>query len=290
VSAPVIVELSAGRLRLALRPDLGGSVAGLWRDGEPVMRSVAPAQLAGPRQSACFPLVPYSNRLGHRRFRWQGGAYTTQPNFDGDTPHSLHGVGWRRAWIVEHADDRAATLSFVHRADADWPFPFTATQTFRLDGDSLDMTLAMVNDEPDRVAPAGLGWHPYFAKRSGSRIELDVTARWDTDDTGLPTGRTNVPPFSHEVVQLAVDHCHEGWPGVATIHDDHGSLRLTSSLPRVVVYTPPSQPFFCVEPVSHVTDAINADDPASRGLVALAPGAAMTATMRLEIEPHRPLP
>ena len=92
-------ELHAGALRLVLRPDLGGSIAGLWHRHLPVMRSTEAADLAGARQSASFPLVPYSNRLGYRRFRWKGHDYTTLPNFD-DSPHSLHGVGWRRPWEV----------------------------------------------------------------------------------------------------------------------------------------------------------------------------------------------
>ena len=91
--------LGAGALRLAVRADLGGSLAGLWHAGIPVLRSVEPGELRGPRQSACFPLVPYSNRLGHRRFTWQGRDHATQPNFEG-SPHSLHGVGWQRAWQV----------------------------------------------------------------------------------------------------------------------------------------------------------------------------------------------
>ena len=90
-------ELHAGALRLALRPDLGGCIAGLWHRDTPILRSTEPAALDGvARRPACFPLVPYSNRLGYRRFRWKGSDYTTQPNFD-DNPHSVHGVGWLRA-------------------------------------------------------------------------------------------------------------------------------------------------------------------------------------------------
>ena len=65
-------ELHVGALRLALRPDLGGAVAGLWHRETPILRSSEPGRLEGPRQSAMFPLLPYSNRLGYRRFRWRG--------------------------------------------------------------------------------------------------------------------------------------------------------------------------------------------------------------------------
>ena len=49
------VELRAGELRLALRPDLGASIAGLWQGSEPVLRSTGPALLGAyaPVAAAC---------------------------------------------------------------------------------------------------------------------------------------------------------------------------------------------------------------------------------------------
>src|SRR6266481_4276258 len=92
-------ELHAGALRLALRPDLGGCIAGLWHRDTPILRSTEPELLSGSRPSACYPLLPYSNRLGYRKFRWKGHEHTTQPNFDAN-PHSVHGVGWQRPWEI----------------------------------------------------------------------------------------------------------------------------------------------------------------------------------------------
>jgi aldose 1-epimerase len=57
-AAAPFVELRAGDLRLALRPDLGGSIAGLWLGDTPVLRSCEPTALKAPRQSGCFPLAP----------------------------------------------------------------------------------------------------------------------------------------------------------------------------------------------------------------------------------------
>ena len=60
-------ELHAGALRLALRPDLGGSIAGLWHRHLPVLRCTEPAELAGARLSGCFPLLPYSTPFQRKR-------------------------------------------------------------------------------------------------------------------------------------------------------------------------------------------------------------------------------
>ncbi len=277
------LELRAGGLRLALRPDLGGSIAGLWLDDTPVLRSVEPGALEGPRQSGCFPLVPYSNRLGFRRLRWQGREYTTAPNFDEDTPHSLHGTAWRQPWRVVDASATTATLALTQRGDAHWPFTFDVEQRFELDPTALTMHLALTNIDA-RAQPVGLGWHPYFPKRSRSRLHIECSARWETDvRTQLPTRRVAHGGIDGEVRHMDFDHCFEGWRGAARVRDEALSVSVTSSLPYLVVFTPPTREHFCVEPVSHVSDAIHMSAPEAHGLVALPAAETLSAWMRLDI-------
>ena len=274
-------ELHVGALRLALRPDLGGAVAGLWHRETPILRSSEPGRLDGPRQSAMFPLLPYSNRLGYRRFRWRGHDYTTRPNFD-DSPHSLHGVGWMRPWTIVSSSVLEVVLEMKHGGDADWPFAFTARQYFSLSPESFGARLQFTNDaEVDQ--PVGLGWHPYFARRSRSRLHIELSDRWDSDPTKLPTRKVAQHGIDSDLSHLDFDNCFEGWRGPARIRDERFSLQLSSSLTSLVVYTPPERDYFCVEPVSHVSNAIHMAEPATHGLVALVPGATLEAWMKLEI-------
>lgn len=276
--------LIAGDLRAVVRADLGGSLAGLWHGQTPVLRSVEAAALQGPRQSACFPLIPYSNRLGWRRFMWQGHEYTTVPNFEG-SPHSLHGVGWQRPWQAVVCTNSAMTLRMRHLPDADWPFAFDAEQRLVLTPRSLRMELDMTNT--DKVPqPAGLGWHPYFPKRAASCVDIRVNSRWEADATLLPTHAVDQPALRGRVDAMNFDHCFGGWNGTALIEDAELMVRLSASVPWLVVFTPPAQPHFCVEPVSHVNDAIHAPDPAAHGLVTLPPGKTLSAWMTLDIEPQ----
>ncbi|MEO6030323.1 MAG: aldose 1-epimerase [Burkholderiaceae bacterium] len=274
-------ELRAGGLRLALRPDLGGSIAGLWHGATPILRSTEPPALAGSRDAGCFPLLPYSNRLAYRRFRWKGRDYTTAANFDA-SPHSLHGVGWLRRWDIESSSAVEVVLRCVHVGDADWPFAFEARQYFTLTPQSMSVQMVFTNTA-DVVQPVGLGWHPYFLRRARSRLHIEVSDRWDTDATHLPTRKLAQPGIDGDVVHLDFDHCFEGWRGPARIRDEKFSLQLTSSLPYLVVYTPPDKEYFCVEPVSHVPDAIHRDEPLTHGLKSVAPGERIDASMKLEI-------
>lgn len=275
------VELHAGALRLALRADLGGSIAGLWHRDMPILRSTDPGVLVGARQSGCYPLVPYSNRLAYQRFRWNGRDHTTARNFD-DNPHSVHGVGWLRPWHVVSQDAADALLRYAHAPDAHWPFAFEAQQRFVLTAQSLQVQLSITNTA-DVGQPVGLGWHPYFPKRERSRLAIDVSHRWDSDATQLPVQQLAHTRVDGRVAELAFDHCFDGWHGPAQLGDEAFALQLTSNLTHLVVYTPADKPYYCVEPVSHLSDAIHRADPAAHGLRTLPPGEAFDAWMKLEV-------
>jgi aldose 1-epimerase len=274
-------ELHAGALRLAVRPDLGGSIAGLWHRETPILRSTEPGALESARRAACFPLVPYSNRLGYRRFRWKGQDHTTQPNFD-DSPHSLHGIGWLRPWQVVSHNAIDLALALAHAGDGDWPFAFEARQHFSLTPDALIAQIAVTNTG-DVAQPVGLGWHPYFPKRARSRLHIECSNRWDADAAQLPVRKVAQSGIDADVAHLDFDNAFEGWKGPARIRDEKCSLQLASSLSWLVVYTPQDKDYFCVEPVSHLGNAIHMADPAAHGLRTLQPGETFEASMTLEV-------
>ena len=277
----MIHELHAGALRLSVRPDLGGAVAGLWHRETPILRSTEPAALADSRSAAMYPLLPYSNRLGYRRFRWRGHDYTTRANVP-ESPHSMHGIGWQRPWRIVSSSAIELVLGLDHPGDADWPFAFEALQYFSLSPESFVARLQLTNTAT-LEQPAGLGWHPYFVKRARSRLHIELSSRWESDATKLPTRKVAQAGIDADLAHLDYDHCFEGWRGPARVRDERFSLQLVSKLPYLIVYTPPDRDYFCVEPVSHVSNAIHMAEPTTHGLVALAPGETLEAEMRLDV-------
>jgi aldose 1-epimerase len=284
-----MVELQAGRLRCELHPELGGAVAGLWLDGEPVLRSTPAAQLTSARLAAIYALVPFSNRIGQASLVWQGTQHPLVRN-NGDEPHAIHGVGWQRPWTVLDSDEASAMLSYEHRPDAAWPFAFDCSHTLRLRPTGLEMTLALTN-QSGQPAPAGLGWHPWFPKRPGSRLRFQASGRWDMGPDKLPTVRQSASGLDADCATLALDHCYDGWSGLAELVDEHMHLRIRSELTRLVVFSDPSRDALALEPVSHVNNAVHlyaagvsADD---LGLRILAPGESMVAQMAIEVEAVR---
>jgi aldose 1-epimerase len=104
----------------------------------------------------------------------------------------------------------------------------------------------------------------------------------------LPTDLRPCAGMDADVASLDVDHCHEGWDGVAQLDDDRLKVRVRSGLTRLVVFTNASRPYVAIEPVSHVNNAINLAAAGARsdtlGLRTLAPGESMIAQMTIEVE------
>ena len=225
--------------------------------------------------------MPYSNRLGYRRFRWKGQDYATQPNFD-DSPHSVHGVGWLRPWELVSSSAVDVVLRYRHAADAHWPFAFEARQYFTLTPQSMRVQM-VVDNLADIAQPLGLGWHPYFPKRARSRLHIEVDGRWDSDASAAAGAQGGAKRHRQRRGAPRLRQRFDGWRGAARIRDEKLSLQLSSSLDRLVVYTPQHRDYFCVEPVSHVSNAIHMADPLAHGLQRVEPGASIEAWMQLDV-------
>jgi aldose 1-epimerase len=152
-----------------------------------------------------------------------------------------------------------------------------------LSPNQLELQLAFTATDA-RPQPVGLGWHPYFPKRARSRLQVALSGRWESDETQLPTQRVPQPGIDGEIAPMDFDHCFDAWHGPARIRDESFSLELSSSLPYLVVFTPQQRDFYCVEPVSHVPDAIHRADPAAQGLRTLERGQRWDAWMRLQVD------
>lgn len=284
---PSPLTLRSNNLLCELKPELGGCIAGLWLGDVPVLRSTPAVDLHSVRQSASYPLVPFSNRIGHATLQWQGTDHPLVRNYAPD-PHAIHGVGWERAWSVLEATDTFALLSFEHKADTAWPFDFDTSQAFRLEAGALEVRLSITNQSAV-AAPVGLGWHPYFVKREHSRIRFAATGRWEMGPDMLPTHRAASTGVNTDAATLTVDHCFDGWNGNVELQDEVLRTTLTSSLSRVVVYSTPARNTIAIEPVSHVNNAMNlmaqpGANAADLGVCILQPGQSFSCDMRIAVE------
>lgn len=285
--------LAAGGWTAAVRPEVGGALSGLWLDGRPVLRPAADG-VTEPLEMASFPLLPYANRIAHGRFRFGGRDVQLPLNF-GDHPHSLHGIGWQRPWQVVHADRQMVELAHAHDGQSGWPWPYDAMQRIRLGADGMEAVLRMrnVGSEP---MPAGLGHHPYFPAGPGTKLRAQTRSVWLSDATMLPEREVAADHFADwaqgaDVARpVLVDHAHDGWDGLAIIHQPWGDVRMKATGAGVLhIYSAPGRDFVCAEPVSHLPDALNHPEFLKESRMAvLEPGEGMEVVMRLTVQPQVP--
>ena len=282
-----MLNLSCRDDSLVLAPEHGGAILGWTRRDVPMLRRASPeAVLLGrPGAMGCFPQIPYCNRIANRRFNWAGRTYELVANF-GDSPHAIHGVGWLRPWRTDAVSAAAATLSLLHDATGEaaraWPFGFAARLTYRLDAAGLTIRIEATNLH-HTPAPMGIGAHPWFPRTAGASIAFEANGVWLTRDA-LPVTHEPVPAaWNHAggrpVDREPLDNCYTGWVGEARIP----GMLITADpvFGNLQVFTPAGADFFCVEPNSHIPDAINRPGlPADQAMTVLAPGQTLAGSMK----------
>lgn len=285
------LEIRVGDWSVGLRPDLGGCLSHFrqYSPGDGVTDWLRPLEGDDALQSACYPLVPFSNRIDQGRFTQDGQEIQLPLNFPPE-PHAIHGFGCWRPWEVaaQHVD--SVTLAYNHEPDA-WPWAFRAEQVVSLTDGRLSIGLSVTN-QAESLMPVGLGLHPFFAKAVPAAVRMHVAAIHETDEFCMPVRRNIHHPVLTDFaggkrLREGLDNCFDGWDGQAQLSwADGRRMTMTSNglANHVVVYSPEGEDFFCVEPVTHMTDAANRQDSdwgGNTGWRQLPPGEELTLTMAL---------
>lgn len=254
------IVLEHGPMHCTLAPELGGAIAALTHYGRPVLRSAE--GLDNVLETACFPLVPFANRIESGHFAFDGRDIELAIDPEG-APHALHGHGWRRSWVVETVGPRSAVLRLDHAGD-DWPWPYAAWQRFCLTSCELLVELTVENRHSSAAMPAGLGLHPYFPRTPATRIACAATHEWHNDPTGLAVSPAPSTLFSGGEVLLEVldgrDNFFVCLPPLAVITDANHTVTLAADGAGFHLCAPRDLPFFCLEPVSHAPNSLGRGD------------------------------
>lgn len=260
-----------------------------WRDQE----ILAPGRFGFwpvDQHAGCFPLVPFSNRIHDAEFTFEGRKILlSEPEFV--MPHALHGMGWRRAWVIRESLPGSVEMVFGHH-DGQWPWPFHATQVVQADATSLTLSVSILNTGHQRM-PAGLGLHPYFPRTVDMRMRMAAEGYWRTapDNPSLPVAWCAMSPETdfgefRSLKGMDLDNCFTGWNGHLTLDYPTNRLRISmhasSERGNLVIYYPGDGEVFCCEPVSHANNAINVENiPAPQAMDILAPGETLSINMNL---------
>jgi aldose 1-epimerase len=225
-------------------------------------------------------MVPFIGRIGNGRFVFDRVDYRLKPNMPPE-PHAIHGRGWQTSWTINHSNNGDIVMEQTYHGSGDWPWSYHARQNFSAEGNTLHVNMALKNLSETQM-PAGLGWHPYFPK-AGAQLEADTSAIWANVQDGIIGDRpSRLKPendlrFLRQVDTLNLDSCYTMSRNVARIEWPERCLGISVSsgptLNYLTVFTPPEENYFCIEPVSHIPDAINNPlSPNDTGFRVLQPG------------------
>lgn len=257
-----LVTLVAADYEVVIAPDIGGSLRSLDWKGLPVFRKARTGHIL---DAACFPIVPFCNRIAQGRFAVEGVDHRVPSNFpDGWHPHALHGYGWVRPWQVISHD--ASSIRLVHDyAEGVWPWRYRAEQRITVSDDGVRLWMAVVNLGP-RPMPSGLGFHPYFPGDDSAVYHGLHRSEWETSPDGLPLVLVDAGEAvdwwqGAPVISRTVDTIQEGRAGALTVRRPASGLQIemepSDALSCTGVYVGQDGDFFCIEPLTHPTDAIN---------------------------------
>lgn len=249
-------------------------------------------------KASSFVLVPYSNRIENGQFTFQGHSY----QLENGARHASHGDVRGRPWQIESQSASAITCTIDSRdfADANWPWPFSATLTYALEGNTFRSALSVTNQGTTPM-PASLGWHPYYNRtltRQGESIHLHFqvdSVYPDANDNRIPSGPPQPPAPNQDfrterelTPENFIDACFYGYDGNGTIAWPESDVRLryevSPNCRHFILYNP-AKPYFAAEPVTNANNGVNllaAGDPTS-GIQTLAPAETLTAEFAVAV-------
>ena len=281
MSEDLTVQL--GDWDLVARPAMGGALVACRYRGRNVLREAQSATHV--TEVAAYPMVPFCGRIEHGRFQWDGQEVELAPNFLPE-PHAIHGTGWTSIWGAETSSE-TLTLSMFNDIGW-WPWPFLAKQVWRADAGRLTYQLSITNTG-ETAMPAGLGWHPFFP-RNGASLNGGTAKIWEGAPGSAET-KQNAPSADRDmsgertIEGVTLDHTYD-WPAqraVLTYAEAGQRVVITASenASHVTLFSPADEDFICIEPLTHVPNALNMAH--APDMKVLQPGETRSLTVTLDI-------
>ena len=279
------VQLSSGDSAMAIDSQGGGRIVSLTIKGVERLVSKDKARAVDPPLYwGCYPMVPWAGRLGGGRIPTRDGEVRLEPNLP---PSAIHGLGFDQPWEILELTETAVTLTCALRG-LGWPFGGYARQKLQLGTGALELELEVGGYT--RPGPAGLGWHPWFARprKDDMALRLNASEVLVVDADLVPTGEVRAVTKDEDLregpllADRRLDHAYvrARSPAVVRWPDLELRIEFDDSMSTVVVHTPSEG--VCVEPQTMWPNAplLAARGARGTGLRTLDPGESLRASER----------
>ncbi|MGL6173941.1 MAG: aldose 1-epimerase [Cellulosilyticaceae bacterium] len=222
-------------------------------------------------------LYPTPNRVENNKFIFEGKTY----------PMGMHGMANHAVFMLkecilqeevtcETGEVRedvkvVGKLDFSKGSRVYKQFPFESSLTICLEigHDTIRVTYTIEN-KGEKTLPYGIALHPFFNKLGKSEIKINAKSIMKMTDEKLPTGEIlevrgtgyDLSQYT-DVQELNLDHVYTDLAGEIVARIKYPEVELlvemsnSQEFTHLVVFTPPNQPFFCIENQSCSTNTHN---------------------------------
>jgi len=204
-----------GDLRVVVT-EVGAALRSFRAAGEPIIWEFSDDEVTSGGRGQV--LAPWPNRLedGSYGFGETGGkAALDEP----ERSNAIHGLVRWLPWSVEERSVERAVLSCVVHPQPAYPFRVRLELDYCLGDGGLEVSCVATNTGR-RVAPFGLGFHPYLLGGPGgideATVDLGAERRLLLDSRGLPAGAEAVDGSAFDLRGgrslrgLTLDDCYTG--------------------------------------------------------------------------------
>ncbi len=288
-----LVTLRHGKYSLVVAPGFGARIVSYRQGSRDLLRPTPDEAIRQPKvyEFAGFPLMPYSGPLFGPGFAFQGISYVLDRTVR-EEPTATHGDAWIAPFDIRQQTEDYLALAVLHVPEpGTFPFRWLGFVSYGLSSGGLTIALR-VTSQDHRPMPAGIGFHPYFPKYSGTRLRFEAVGVWPPD--GPEAVAQGCGPMigglsfrdGPDVSEMVVDRLYEGWDGRAEIISADGhktTVTADGALDKMQIYSAWHYPYVCVEPVSNTNDGFNrlAAGVPSHGVRVLEPGRSIEGSIRI---------
>jgi aldose 1-epimerase len=230
-------------------------------------------------------LIPFPGRIADGRYAFDGQVFQLERN-DKEGPNAIHGFVRTVPWIVGNVSANRVRFEIMLSAEQyerkGYPFSLLVHVAYGLNEQGLSCSFEVKN-VGSRIAPVGVGFHPYFTVGSTlvdeAEVKIPATAFLEFNERLAPTGRT-IPVSSTEwdyrsarpIGSRRFNHCYiqlerdaDGSATASLRHAGSGrtiEVTMDRSFAAIVVYSGDAIPdvprrALAIEPMTCATDAFN---------------------------------
>jgi aldose 1-epimerase len=181
------VEIVHGAQR-AWVTEVGAGLRSYEIDGREVVDGYGVTEMASGGRGQV--LLPWPNRIGDGRYRFQGVDYQL-PLSEPAKLNASHGLLRWSNWMLEQPGHDRVHARYLLHPQPGYPFSLRVEIDYQLSETGLRVHVATTN-VGDRAAPYGFGQHPYVTVGTdlvdAAVLQVPGGAVIPTDTRGLPTG------------------------------------------------------------------------------------------------------